>query len=72
MLDDLRRSTEDDFSFDDDEEDAELLIEEEAERRDQLFLGMTAVERMMLSIFFFMNVTILTLAFLLATRRIVF
>ena len=35
------------------------------------FLGMTAVERMFLSIFLFMNVVVLGLALLLATGRLV-
>ena len=35
-------------------------------------LGMTAVERMFLSIFLFMNVCVLGLALLLATNRLVF
>jgi len=72
MLDDLRRSTNDEtFDFDDD--DNVLQLEEDAEEKVQrLFLGMTAVERMFLSIFFFMNVCVLGLAMLLATQRIEF
>ena len=35
------------------------------------FLGMTAVERMFLSIFLFMNVCVLGVALLLATGRLV-
>jgi hypothetical protein len=72
MLDDLRRSTNDEtFDFDDD--DNVLVLEEDGEERVQrLFLGMTAVERMFLSIFFFMNVCVLGLAILLATKRIAF
>lgn len=74
MLDDLRRATED---YDDEPEsdpfDAEpqrpIITEEEV---DKLFLGMTAVERMFLSIFIFMNVTVLGIALLIATNRIVF
>jgi hypothetical protein len=68
-LDELRSSTsrpnpedidsEDNFSFDD--------VHEERH-----FLGMTAVERMFLSIFLFMNVCVLGLALLLATNRLVF
>lgn len=75
-LDDLRQSTLDSDYFDDFDEDLEdLEVEREVarERREQaLFLGMTPAERMMISIFLFMNVSILMLAFLLATRRIVF
>ncbi len=66
-LDELRSSTtrqtaddvEDSFSFDD--------VQEERH-----FLGMTAVERMFLSIFLFMNVMVLGAALLLATGRLVF
>lgn len=47
-----------DFVFDD--------IEEEKH-----FLGMTAVERMFLSIFLFMNVAVIGVALLLATGRLV-
>jgi hypothetical protein len=72
MLDDLRRSTNDEtFDFDDD--DNVLVLDEDTEEKVQrLFLGMTAVERMFLSIFFFMNVCVLGLAILLATKRIAF
>lgn len=70
MLDDvnqLRNSTNDDdfFGLDDEEEFVEVQSES-----DTLFLGMTPVERMFLSIFLFMNVTVLGLALLLATGRI--
>ena len=70
MLDELRHSAEDDnLEFD----DSSFEIAEDTEQKvEKLFLGMTAVERMFISIFLFMNVTILGLAFLLATRRIVF
>lgn len=67
MLDDLRRSVADDedvYGFDD--EDANPV----ASSKQQLFLGMTPVERMFLSMFLFMNVTILGLAILLATGHI--
>jgi hypothetical protein len=47
-----------DFVFDD--------IEEEKH-----FLGMTAVERMFLSIFLFMNVAVIGVALLIATGRLV-
>lgn len=66
MLDDLRRMASeegDDFDFDENFVEAPL----EPKR----FLGMTAVERMFLAIFFFMNVVIIGLALLLATGRIV-
>jgi hypothetical protein len=64
-------AAEDEFDFGDDEE--EIVTDEDREQRvNKLFLGMTAIERMFLSIFLFMNVSILGLAFLLATRRIQF
>ncbi|MBI5670394.1 MAG: hypothetical protein HZC41_20565 [Chloroflexi bacterium] len=73
MLDDLRRSTtQDDFDFEE-EDDSVFVVEEDPEERvNKLFLGMTAVERMFLSIFLFLNVCVLGLALLLATGRIVF
>ena len=71
MLDDLRRSTtEPDFDFDTEDDDNFFL--EEKPRGGTLFLGMTALERMFLSMFFFMNVAVLGLAFLLATGRLQF
>lgn len=72
MLDDLRRSAvEADFDFD--SEDNEIVLQEDQETKvTKLFLGMTAVERMFLSIFLFMNVFIIGLALLLATGRLVF
>lgn len=70
-FDDLRGLTdedEDDFSFDDIPEDNVLpSADDDAPER---FLGMTAIERMFLSIFFFMNVLVLGVALLLATGRI--
>lgn len=75
MLDDLRRSAQNaEFEdFDYDEEERLLALEQEREIVERRrFLGMRPVERMMLSIFFFMNVCVLTLAFLLATGRLVF
>ncbi len=71
MLEELRNTPEDEFNFED--EDNVLETENDTEERvEKLFLGMTAVERMFLSIFLFMNVVVLGLAFLLATQRIVF
>lgn len=74
MLDELRRGSEEDsLDFDFENEDNVIATEDEVEQKvDRLFLGMTAVERMFISIFLFMNVSVLGLAFLLATRRIVF
>lgn len=73
MLDDLRKSTYDDDDFDAVESEDEFFFrEDDDEVAQRLFLGMTAVERMFLSIFFFMNVVVLGMAFLVATGRIVF
>jgi hypothetical protein len=71
MLDDLRRSTLQDDDFDFDDEDSDLLDLPVRESRDQYFLGMRPVERMMLMIFLFMNVCVIMLALLLATGRLV-
>ncbi len=73
MLDDLRRSTLDDDFDDADDEGADfVIVEGDEEVSKRLFLGMTAVERMFLSMFLFMNVVVLGLAFLVVTGRIVF
>lgn len=69
MLDDLRRSVDEDddpFGFDDEDGDGAVL----AQSDQQLLLGMTPIERMFLSIFLFMNVSILGLALLLVTGHI--
>jgi len=69
MLDDLNklRQTED---FDFESEDEEIIPDIEEQGSASLFLGMTPVERMFISIFLFMNVTVLGLALLLATNRL--
>lgn len=72
MLDELRNTAEDDESLDFDNDIGMELVEDTEQQVQKLFLGMTAVERMFISIFLFMNVAILGLAFLLATHRIVF
>ncbi len=68
-FDDLRESTREDeeafVPFEDDEIGGTVAVE-----RSALFLGMTAIERMFLSIFLFMNVTVIGLALLLATGSI--
>jgi hypothetical protein len=71
MLDDLRRST---YESQTDEFDAyeESFSFDDAPKKERQFLGMTAVERMFLSIFFFMNVLVIGVALLLATGRLVF
>ena len=71
MLDELRKSSEEDaIDFDDDS--SFDIADDNEQHGERLFLGMTAVERMFIAIFFFMNVVILGLAFLLATKRIAF
>lgn len=77
MLDDLRRSaSDDDFQEADDEfgfeDDFGAAIDDSpsgggGRRR---FMGMTAVERMFLSIFLFLNVLVIGFALLLATGRL--
>jgi hypothetical protein len=72
MLDDLRRS-----AFENEPEAVEIeeddpFFTEELPAPERHFLGMTAVERMFLSIFFFMNVLVIGVALLLATGRLVF
>ncbi|GAB4509651.1 MAG: hypothetical protein OHK0046_05020 [Anaerolineae bacterium] len=71
-FDDLRGLTDEDdddsFSFDDIPDDNVLPSAEAG--RSKRFLGMTALERMLLSIFLFMNVLVLGVALLLATGRI--
>ena len=62
-LDELRSSTTQSSS---DDFDADSFTFEEV-REERNFLGMTAVERMFLSIFLFMNVCVLGIALLLAT-----
>lgn len=69
MLDELRQ-------FDDEEEEhgnEEMFAPRESAeaKADKLFLGMTALERMFLSMFLFLTVFVLGLAFLVVTGRIV-
>jgi hypothetical protein len=67
-IDDLRN-----FDFDNEEEDEfntgsfEPVVQEE-----KRFLGMTALERMFIAIFLFLNIAVLGIALLLATNRISF
>ncbi|MCC6615257.1 MAG: hypothetical protein IT320_17415 [Anaerolineae bacterium] len=68
-LDALRHfDEEDDYGFD---EDSELGFDPPA-REEKRFLGMTAIERMFLSIFLFLNVVVIGMALLIATGRIRF
>ncbi len=79
MLDDLRdaaeRSDFDDFDEVDDDFsdfDFEGTVIDDKTGEPARFLGMTALERMLLSIFLFLNVTVLGLALLIATQRLSF
>ncbi len=72
MLDELRNNVDDDESLDFDGDIGLEIVNDTEQQVQKLFLGMTAVERMFISIFLFMNVFILGIAFLLATHRIVF
>lgn len=70
MLDDLRKSAlQQDFEVEI-EEPLPTVVDEE-EEVEARFLGMTAVERMFLSIFVFLNVVVIGAALLLATGRLV-
>lgn len=71
MLDDLRKDALANDFEDFEEEDDTLLREADSAASSRRFLGMTAVERMFLSVFFFMNVVVFGLAILIATKRIV-
>lgn len=70
MLDELRNTSADDDSLDFDGDIGLEITDDKEEKVQKLFLGMTAVERMFISIFLFMNVVILGIAFLLAINRI--
>ncbi len=70
MLDELR-NTGDDFE-DFGEEDATAYRETDADSGSGTFLGMTAAERMILSILLFILVTVGGVLLLLATGRIAF
>jgi hypothetical protein len=68
-LDELRRGSASDI---DDYEIDDSIFDQVAVREERTFLGMTAVERMFLSIFLFMNVVVLGIAALLVTGRLTF
>ena len=68
MLDDLRKST-GEAGYEEAETDFPVIAEPEGGERK--FLGMTAVERMFLAIFIFLNVVVIGLAMLLFTGRLV-
>ena len=67
-LDDFRRDFLDDSGFED--EDDFVAADARDAGGGTLFLGMTPVERMFISIFLFLNVAVLGVALLLATGRI--
>lgn len=72
MLDDLRKGVGD--YRDDEVDDDELEMQEVARQttaEERRFLGMTAVERMFISIFMFLAVLVVGLALLILTNRIV-
>jgi hypothetical protein len=66
MLDDLRKNTTDGFDDDDDG----IVEVEDADLSGGTFLGMTAVERMLLSILLFLLVSAVGALILLAGGRI--
>ena len=66
-FDDLRSEFDDDLGLVEDDDDFES--ERAAANANTLFLGMTPVERMFISIFLFLNVAVLGIALLLATGR---
>jgi hypothetical protein len=70
MLDDLRKSTLRQESSEPEAEEPSLPVAvDDEEEPEQRFLGMTAVERMFISIFFFLAVSVIGAALLLATGR---
>ena len=71
MLDDLRKGSKEDLFDADEDEEYDLETSDLAETsRDTLLFGLTAVERMLLSILLFVLVVVLGVALLLATNRI--
>ncbi len=69
MLDDLRKSTQGQANEPEIEEPVLPSAEDEDEESELRFLGMTAVERMFISIFLFLAVSVIGAALLLATGR---
>ncbi|GAB4315933.1 MAG: hypothetical protein Kow00117_07770 [Phototrophicales bacterium] len=66
-FDELRRAADEDYDLEDEDEE---VVTEISDSGTTLFLGMTPMERMFISMFLFMNVAILGIALLLATGRI--
>lgn len=70
MLDDLRKSALGQEANEPEiEEPVIRTADEDEEEAEARFLGMTAVERMFISIFFFLAVSVIGAALLLATGR---
>lgn len=70
-LDELRSAASGRSDDDDEPDTADDLPVFDQRRARKRFLGMTAVERMFLAIFLFLNVLIIGVALLLATGRLV-
>ncbi|PJF23361.1 MAG: hypothetical protein CUN56_01325 [Phototrophicales bacterium] len=66
-FDELRRAADEGYDLEDEDEE---IVTEISDSGTTLFLGMTPMERMFISMFLFMNVAILGIALLLATGRI--
>ncbi len=69
MLDDLRKSTQSNGESDIEEPMIRMSNDDDEEVVEKRFLGMTAVERMFISIFFFLAASVIGAALLLATGR---
>jgi len=70
-FDDLRRIADDEEDlFEDEVPDDIFSSTVDLSQETTLFLGMTPIERMFISMFLFMNVAVLGVALLLATGRI--
>ncbi len=71
MLDDLRKSTNNQPGNENENEEPNFRpgSDDDEEGGEQRFMGMTAVERMFISIFLFLAVSVIGAALLLATGR---
>lgn len=69
MLDDLRNSV--DPTYDDDLADEERLLEQKRNRTRKSFLGMTPMQRFILSVILFLMVAIIGIILLIIMQRIV-
>lgn len=68
-FDELRKSAQESPDLLEEEEEDEA-VQSVSRDRSTMFLGMTPLERMFISMFLFMNVAVLGIALLLATGRI--